>query len=98
MAALPELAPQGQDHLLESSSVVQRISYTHAAIRYRTFRRSATEVLRLSFTPVRVLVGGRSIQRRAKLRREGYLVRKLRGGDILLRVRHERSHVVSIER
>jgi hypothetical protein len=98
MGALPQLAPRGESHMLQSTSVVQHISYTQAAIRYRTFRRGATELLRLNFTPVRVLEGGRRIDRRTSLTREGYVLRELHGGDVLLRVRHERSTEVSIER
>jgi hypothetical protein len=98
MGALPELAPRREDHLLQSSSVVQHITYTESEIHYRTFRRDATELLRLSFTPSRVLVGRRSVERRRTLRREGFVVRRLHNGDVLLRVRHERSDSVVIER
>ena len=37
MAALPELAPRGEDHLLRSTSVVRRVSYRRRAVAYRTF-------------------------------------------------------------
>ena len=45
MAALPELAPQGQDHLLGSSSVVKRVSYGRRSVGYRAFDRTGTERL-----------------------------------------------------
>lgn len=98
MAAMPQLAPRGEDHLLGSTSVVQQVSYMHAAVRYRTFARTAIETLRLSFVPSRVLVGGRPIARRRALSGEGYVVQGLGGGDVLLRVRHDRSRRVAIER
>jgi hypothetical protein len=58
MAAMPETAPRDSDHLLRSSSVVQRIDYTPLAVRYRTFDANATELLRLTFRPARVLADG----------------------------------------
>jgi hypothetical protein len=98
MAALPELAPRGQSHLLESTSVVQSVSYTPAGIRYRTFDANAVEVLRLDFRPAHVLVGGTPMTRRASLRSEGYVVRSLPGGDTVVRVRHDHARTIWIER
>jgi hypothetical protein len=88
MGALPQLAPRGQSHLLRSTSVVQRISYTRAGVRYRTFDRTGIELLRLSFRPTRVLAGGRAGAR---------LVRTLRGGDVLLRIRRNGVREVEID-
>jgi hypothetical protein len=98
MGVLPGLAPRGQSHLLRSTSVVQRISYSAAGIRYRTFDPSSVETLRLSFRPSRVLAGGNSLAPRASGRREGYDVRPLSGGDVVLRVRHERARTISVLR
>jgi len=88
MGALPQLAPRGQSHLLRSTSVVQRISYTRAGVRYRTFDRAGVELLRLSFRPTRVLAGGRAGAR---------LVRTLRGGDLLVRIRRNGVREVEID-
>ena len=74
MASIPDLAPVGQDHLLRSSSVVQQVSYAPREVRYRTFDRQGTEVLRLSFRPAA---------------REGVVVEALAGGDFVVRVRRE---------
>src|SRR4029450_6343789 len=45
MAAIPELAPTGKDHLLGSTSVVQAVTYGRGSLDYRTFGRHALEVL-----------------------------------------------------
>lgn len=96
MAALPELAPRRQDHLLGSSSVVQRVSYGQRSIWYRTFDRSGTEVLRLSFRPVAVTVDGRPLAARDNLGAEGFTVESAGGGDFVVRVRRDAANHVAI--
>jgi len=58
MAAQPEMAPPDQDHLLSSTSIVTAITYQPGRISYRTFDPQGREVLRLTFTPGRVLLEG----------------------------------------
>jgi hypothetical protein len=58
MAYLPETAPQARDHLLQSSSVVQQITYNPLHIQYRTFNAKAADILRLTFAPMRVECDG----------------------------------------
>ena len=97
MGAAPEFAPVGEDHLLGSTSVVQRVSYGERSLKYKTFDSSATEVLRLSFKPVRILAGGAPLAQRADLKEEGYTVQPVAGGgDYIVRVKHARSAAVSI--
>lgn len=57
MAALPELAPATEDHVLRSSSVVQWVDYAPLRVRYRTFDARGVEKLRLTFKPRVVLAG-----------------------------------------
>jgi hypothetical protein len=98
MGALPALAPRGESHLLRSTSVIQRISYTHAGIRYRTFDPTAVDVLRLNFRPAKVLAGGSALKRRASLSADGYVIRTLGVGDVVLRIRHDAARTVSVLR
>ncbi len=58
MAAVPEWAPSGQDHLLDSTTTVASITYALRRIDYRTFDNAGTETLKLSFAPSAVTVGG----------------------------------------
>jgi hypothetical protein len=51
MAALPEMAPAGQDHLLSSTSIITNITYAPGRIAYRTYHPDGAETLRLTFTP-----------------------------------------------
>jgi hypothetical protein len=95
MAAMPELAPKRQNHLLGSSSVVQSISYGRRQIAYRTYDSASTEVLRLSFRPGQVTAGG-VLAARSDLAGEGYVVEPLGGGDFSVRIRHDHARRIRI--
>ena len=96
MGAIPEFAPAGENHLLRSSSVVQKVAYGDRKITYQTFDAGAIEVLRLNFKPARVAAGGRALSDRRDLREEGYTLQALPGGDYLLHVRHQNAKQVEI--
>jgi hypothetical protein len=85
------LAPAGQDHVLRSSSVVQKVTYTPGRVAYHTFDRAGTEVLRLSFKPARITSGGVALSQREDLRAPGYTVVPLAGGDYVVRIRRQDS-------
>jgi hypothetical protein len=97
MGAVPEFAPQGQNHLLRSSSVVQKVRYSKQGIEYQTFDKAATEVLRLTSRPARVRSGESVLTQRADLKDQGYTLAAMSGGDYLVRVRHVQSNTVKIE-
>jgi len=96
MGAVPEFAPMGQDHLLFSSWVVQKVTYGNHKIAYRTFGKDGTEVLRLSFRPAHVTAGGAALPERHDLQAPGYQVQPLAGGDFIVHVRHTGSNDVAI--
>ncbi len=62
MAYLPDTAPHASDHLLETSSVIQKVTYSPLHIQYRSFDPSAEEVLRLTFHPQAVRSGGKDLE------------------------------------
>lgn len=96
MGAIPEFAPAGEDHLLRSSSVVQKVAYENRFIQYRTFDSGSTEVLRLRFKPTRVTAGDALLSERGDLQVDGYTVHALSVGDFIVRVRHTRSGAIKI--
>jgi hypothetical protein len=95
MAAMPELAPKRQNHLLGSSSVVQSVAYTRNAVAYRTFDADSTEVLRLRFRP-RGVTAGTPLAERDDIAAEGYVLQPLAGGDYAIRIRHDHSRRVQV--
>lgn len=96
LGGMPELAPKHEDHLLQSSCVVQLVEYGRRSIHYRTYEQAATETLRLSYKPATIKVGGSSISLRRDLKVQGYTITALPDGDYLLRVRHTNSDDVQI--
>ncbi len=97
MAAVPAFAPVGQDHLLNSSSTVQKVKYSTRHVEYRTFDHSGREVLRLSFLPAKVMAGSTALSQRDDLSGEGYSVSSLADNDYVVKVNHLNSNEVVIE-
>ncbi len=93
MGSVPEWAPPRENHLLRSSSVVQKIAYSASEVRYTTFDADATEVLRLAFSPARVTVGDAALAPRPDLSKPGWTFDATKG---VLRVRRQRSRDVVI--
>jgi hypothetical protein len=59
MASLPSLAPENQNHLLRTTSVIRGITYGADAIRYEKFDAVSTERLKLGEWAPRSVTGGR---------------------------------------
>lgn len=96
MGAIPEFAPQGQNHLLRSSSVVCKVEYGTNSINYETFDSDAIEVLRLNQAPAHVIAGGNELARVDVLKAGGYTVRNLPGGGVAVQVQHAGAHDVTV--
>jgi hypothetical protein len=58
MASAPELAPEDQNHLLRSSSVIQHIQYSPDKITYRKFDAQSVERLKLGAASPKSITGG----------------------------------------
>jgi hypothetical protein len=86
MGSVPEWARPGQNHLLRSSSVVQKISYGKDEVRYSTFDADAAEILRLNFGPARVTADGRALSSRHDLGGPGW---SFDGSKGVLKIRHQ---------
>ncbi len=96
MAAVPSFAPVGQSHLLGSTSVVQRVAYSHDRISYRTFDADATEVLRLAFRPGSITAGSMALHLEASLDGAGYTLEPLGGGGFKVRIHHVSAGTVVV--
>ena len=97
MGALPELAPIGESHILRSTSVIQKVSYSHNRIAYKTFDSTGTQVARLSFKPSKVKVGGSSLPERSDLKEPGFTIESAAQGDYIVRIRQAGGNDVVIE-
>jgi hypothetical protein len=94
MAAWPELAPEDEDHLLKTSSVIRDVSYKAGEIRYTAFDATGCEVLRLTFKPGKVTVGGKAIDERKDAGDEGWVWQAMEKGGVLTVKRNKATEVV----
>lgn len=96
MGSLPEYAPVGEDHILRSSSVIQNVAYSRRGLSYTTFDQDSTEVIRLSYKPTTISVGGHRIQREESLTGEAYSLKPLAQGDYIVRLHHIAGNQIAI--
>jgi hypothetical protein len=94
MGAVPEWAPNGEDHILRSTSQVTKVEYASGRVAYITFDKASTEVLRLSFAPQRVVAGGATLAKRDDLNGAGWTFDAKRG---VMRVRHTDSGEIVVQ-
>jgi len=98
IAWLPrEFAPNRENHIVRSSSVVNEVLYEKGCIRYSTFDApaGACEVLRLAFRPTVIQADATPLVESASTRDNGYSVIALTSGDCLVTIRHAgKKHIV----
>ena len=97
MAAVPDWAPEGEDHLLRSTSIVDEIEYTPSRVAWTTFDAASRDTLRLTFRPTSVFAGALSIPERGTPDADGFTVEALSSGGFLVRVRHSAGGVVVVQ-
>ena len=83
MAAMPELAPADENHLLGSSSVVTSVEYSGSYIRYKTYDMESTEILRLRVKPSRVTEGELLLPEADNITDKGWVWTQLDQGGVL---------------
>jgi hypothetical protein len=77
MAAAPELAPEDQNHLLRSSSVVRNIEYRTNRITYQKFDARSTELFKMgAWAPKSVRGGAMKWDPKRRLLDAGYSPRR----------------------
>jgi hypothetical protein len=95
MAALPELAPKGADHLLGTTSTIITIVYYPEKITYTAYDNAAAEVFRLVSKPAMVLVNGALLEETEESAADGWTWQPLNEGGIL-RIKHTGGNEIEI--
>ena len=96
MAAMPELAPSSKNKLLGSSSVVTDVKYYSGGIKYTTWDKGGSEVLRLTKEPKDIIVNSLPIYRKPEGElAEGWYWKPLEKGGIL-RIRRTSGSTVQV--
>jgi len=83
MAAAPQLAPAGENHLLRSSSIVRDIKYQPDMISYYVFDPSSSEVLRLKSKPREIRVDEKRLNENTNVTANSWTWQPLPVGGIL---------------
>lgn len=91
MEAMPELAPANRNRLLGTTSVVTTIDYKSDVIKYSTFG-FATDILRLTSKPVKIICSGKRLNEAQGENEEGYMWRPLNSGGVL-EICHSESNI-----
>lgn len=73
IGAVPAFAPNGQTHILYSSSLVQSVTYTPTTVSYQTFDSSGTEKVKVDRVPSTITLGGSALTQRGDLVAEGWM-------------------------
>ena len=97
---MPEtFGPARENHIMQSSSVVNHVVYGDGKITYSTFDAppETVDVLRLSFLPTKIIADGVDLELRPGLDRNGYTIQTLPDGDCLVRIRHDTHKNVQVE-
>jgi hypothetical protein len=83
MASAPQLAPDNADHLLRSTSIVQKIVYEPQKILYNVYDNRSSEIFRLTEKPDVVKVNGKELPEVSAVTEEGWYWQSLPTGGIL---------------
>jgi len=97
MGALPDLAPISENHILRSTSVVQKVTYKPQHLSYATFDDSGTEVLRLNYKPKQIMAGSAKLELSTNDHQAGYTIRPGSGGDYILQIRRQGAREITVE-
>lgn len=99
MAWMPEVfGPARENHLVRSSSTVRAVQYAPGRVEYSTFdgQAPAIDVLRLAFRPKTIAAEGKPLGLRADLTANGYTVKSMACGDVVVTVRHDGARSVVV--
>lgn len=100
LALMPDVfGPGRENHIMDSTSVVNSVIYSKGNISYSTFDAPSNniDVLRLSFAPSEITADGAKLDRRSELSRNGYTVRDLNNGDFIVQIRHDEKRNIVIK-
>jgi hypothetical protein len=97
LAAVPEWAPPGENHILYSKNLLKDVKYGKNTISYISTRPDGIDYLRLSFKPMKIIVNGKVIFPAAHNTNEMYFLRPLGNGDYSLKIVRSSAGPVTIE-
>jgi hypothetical protein len=83
MAAVPQLAPENESHMLHSSSTIKNINYELSRISYSIFDDHSSQTFRLNKKPTAIKVNGTQLLQVTNANARGWTWQDLKTGGIL---------------
>jgi hypothetical protein len=96
LAAVPEWAPDRENHILYSGGILKNVSYQAGKVQYTTANKEGKEYLRLAFKPTKITVNGIKISLGKDPGKEGYIMKKLQDQDYVVTIHRLRMGKVII--
>jgi len=87
LAAVPEWAPPGENHILYSKGVLKNVSYQNKKIQYTATDKAGIDHLRLAFKPYKITLNGTEIFMQPGINKQGYSLKDLQHGDYAVSIR-----------
>jgi hypothetical protein len=97
LAAIPEWAPPGQNHILYSRNLLREVVYGKNKISYISTEPDNMEYVKLAFKPSFVKINGKIILQSDKLRDDVYVIRALGNNDYVITIKQSAVGPVSLE-
>lgn len=87
LAAVPEWAPPGENHILYSKGVLKNISYQSQGIQYTATDETGIEYIKLAFKPAKITLNGNVILNVSNIGEQGYTLKHLQNGDYAVNIK-----------
>jgi len=97
-AAVPEWAPNAENHILYSEGILKNVEYGNQKVVYTATKTNDNEYLRLAFNPSSITLNGNKIPLTKKLNKEGFTLRNLENGDFAVSIKRASAGKVIIEK
>ena len=81
LAAVPEWAPDRENHILYSGGILKNVSYQAGKVQYTPAGKVGKEYLRLAFKPTKITINEIKISLVKDSGKEGYMLKKLQNED-----------------
>jgi hypothetical protein len=95
-AGVPEWAPPGENHILYSEGILNKVVYAEDRVKYHATTGEGIEYLRLTFLPQTVTLNGSKLACSRELKPDTYTLKNLGRGDYSLVIKRTGAGVVVI--
>jgi hypothetical protein len=87
LAAIPEWAPPGENHILYSEGLLKNVYYLDKKIQYNATSANGIEYLRLAFEPGKITLNGTPVLLHSDISQQGYILKNLGKGDYAVTIK-----------